>query len=163
MSAGRLSAVTLNNVLLSGLGRFSEGRSAALQALSPAGMPASWADADDRAISVEEHLRTGIAWQVRVNREERGLTQDQLAALMGTKQSAVSKLEDPDGGDIRLSTLTNVAHAFDCALVVRLVPFSEFAVSIADTRPDRMVACAYADEAAPRAKVLAADLTNTLE
>jgi transcriptional regulator with XRE-family HTH domain len=125
-------------------------------------MPASWADREDREISVDEHVRVGIAWQVRVNREERGLKQADLANLMRTGQSAISKLEDADGGDVRLGTLLKAAHAFDCALLVRFVSFSEFAAATYDLRSERLLAPTFESERAPRVSVRLQD-ANTLE
>ena len=50
---------------------------------------------------------------------------------------------------MRLSSLVRIAHGFDCAVLVRFVPFSEFAVSVASPRPERMIACSYESEARP--------------
>ena len=95
---------------------------------------------------MEAHVSNSIAWQVRVNREERGLTQHELASLMSTHQSVISKLEDPQGGDMMLSKIVKVAHALDCALVVKLVPFSEFAAVTMDVRPERLFAAGFQAE-----------------
>lgn len=53
-------------------------------------------------------------------REERGLTQAELAAYMKTTQSAVSKFERA-GGDPRLSTLQRYARSVGLALQARAV------------------------------------------
>ena len=95
---------------------------------------------------MEAHVEQAIAWQIRVNRDERGLSQADLAVRMGTQQSAVSRLEDPDGRGVRLSTLMKVAHAFDCALLVRLVPYSEFEVLNGDVRPERLHVATFETE-----------------
>ncbi|WP_431107628.1 helix-turn-helix domain-containing protein [Variovorax paradoxus] len=76
---------------------------------------------------MEATVENLIAWGVRINRESRNLTQAQLAARMGTKQSAISKLEDSDGGDVQLSKLIKAAHALDVALIVKFVSYPEFA------------------------------------
>lgn len=124
--------------------------------LRPLEMPAAWADKEDRQISLEAHVRESIAWQVRVNREERGLTQKQLATATATGQSAISKVEDPDGGDVRLSTLLKLAHGFDCALQVRFVPYSEFWSFVAAPRSDRLIAPSYEAECSPMVRPFAA-------
>jgi len=98
---------------------------------------------------MESTIENLIAWQVRINREERGLTQAELAEMMGTKQSAISKLEDPEGGDVLLSTLMKAAHAFDCALLVRLVDYDEFASRTRDVRPERLFAPAFSESHQP--------------
>ena len=118
-------------------------------ALEP--MPAEWDDPEYRSAAMEAHVFEGVAWQVRVNREERGLTQAELAAAIGTRQSAISRLEAPDGGDLRISTLAKVAMAFDCALVVRLVPYSTLASITKDLRSERLYACAYEHDRDARA------------
>lgn len=102
--------------------------------------PAAWQDIDYRQATVEATVSNLIAWQVRVNREERGMTQADLAAAMGTGQSAISRLEDTEGGDVTVSTLVKAAHAFDCALLVRFVSYDSFASLTADVKPDRLFA-----------------------
>src|SRR4051812_4677664 len=52
-------------------------------------------DSDYREAWMESHVANMIAWQIRINREERGMSQLDLAEAMGTGQSAISKLEDP--------------------------------------------------------------------
>lgn len=146
--AGLAWETIATNALPRGLGPYFE-RSRALQEIVPEPMPAAWEDPEDRQASLESHLRESIAWQVRINREERGWTQRELSELIGSGQSAVSKLEDPDGGDVRLSTLIKVAHGFDCALLVRLVPFSEFSAAVSSPSGERLFACSYASEVTP--------------
>ncbi len=116
----------------------------AMNALEPGAIPTEWQDASYRQAAMEGTVENMIAWQVRINREERGMTQENLAALMSTRQSAISRLEDPEGGDVLVSTLVKAAHAFDCALVVRLVDYAEFAVSTHDVRPERLFAAGFA-------------------
>jgi transcriptional regulator with XRE-family HTH domain len=91
-------------------------------------------------------IEQGLAWQVRVNREQRGWTQRQLAQKMGTKQSAVSRLEDPEDPGVNLQTLINAAHAFDCALLVKFVPYSMLAHESEDLSPERLYAARFDDE-----------------
>lgn len=116
------------------------------QTLCAFSTPVGWEDQEYRQGVVEAEVEQGIAWQIRINREERGWKQSDLALRMKTGQSAISKLEDPDGGDVQLSTLIKAAHAFDCALVVRFVSFTEFAAITNDVRPDRLLACGFEDE-----------------
>jgi transcriptional regulator with XRE-family HTH domain len=134
------------NALQYGNGLYASQDDAFSQTLSPVSVPVEWTDQGYRHASLEAHIENSIAWQVRVNREERGLTQRDLALVVGTRQSAISKLEDPDGGDMRLSKLVKVAHAFDCALLVRFVSYPEFAAWTADVRPDRLLADSFASD-----------------
>ena len=108
-------------------------------------MPPEWEDPEYRQATMEALLENVIAWSIRINREERGLTQSDLASRMGTKQSFISKLEDPEGGDFQLSTLVKVAHALDLALSVRFVDYVELAAQTRDVRPERLYACSYSD------------------
>ncbi len=106
-------------------------------------LPLEWSEPEYRRATLESTIENLVAWQIRVNREERGMTQADLARAMGTGQSAISKLEDPEGGDVMVSTLVKAAHAFDCALVVKFVDFEEFAAATEDVRPDRLFACSF--------------------
>lgn len=55
-----------------------------------------------------ENFRIGIL--LRRAREEAGVTQDELAKLLNTKKSAISRIEN-HSEDIRLSTLKNYVEA----------------------------------------------------
>lgn len=55
-------------------------------------------------------------------REQRNLTQAQLAKMTAKHQTAISRIEDPDYGQMSLQTLLELAAAFDCGLSVRFVP-----------------------------------------
>lgn len=57
-------------------------------------------------------------------RAEAGLTQEQVAASMGTTRSAVSRLEAVGGPSPSLATLRRYARAVGCEVEVRLVPAS---------------------------------------
>ena len=56
---------------------------------------------------------------LRQAREEAGLTQEQLARLMHTRETTISRMENR-AGDIRLSTLTKAARALGKELVLQL-------------------------------------------
>lgn len=67
---------------------------------------------------------------VRLARERFGLTQEELALRMGSRQSEISRLENnhvPPSG----RTLARIAKAFGCTLSIRFVTKVE---SAADTR-----------------------------
>jgi transcriptional regulator with XRE-family HTH domain len=70
-------------------------------------------------------VQTDIAIQIRVNRDRRKWTQVKLAAKMNKSQGAISKLEDPEKQGLTLDTLKELSAAFDVALLVRFVPYSE--------------------------------------
>lgn len=62
-----------------------------------------------------------IAGQVAARRTELGLSQQDLAGLCGTTQSAIARLER-GGRPPRIDTLLKIADALDCELTVELRP-----------------------------------------
>jgi transcriptional regulator with XRE-family HTH domain len=58
-----------------------------------------------------ERRRT-LAAELAAERSEQGLSQTEVAARMGTSQSAVARIESGDA-DVRLSTLERYAAALD--------------------------------------------------
>ena len=62
-----------------------------------------------------------IADKVAERRNEKGLSQRELAELVGTTQSAIARLER-GGRPPRIDTLLNIADALDCDLRVELDP-----------------------------------------
>lgn len=105
-----------------------------------------WSDEEYRQGYLEGSIEQGIAWQIRANRKIRGLTQGDLGAMIGTTQSGVSRLEDPSYGEQSLDTLVRLAHAFDCALSVKFISYSQLAENSVDLREETMVAAPFADE-----------------
>jgi ribosome-binding protein aMBF1 (putative translation factor) len=69
----------------------------------------------------EGWLFAQIADQVSERRRELGLSQAELAQVVGTTQSAIARLES-GGRPPRIDTLLKLAHALDCELVVELRP-----------------------------------------
>ena len=65
-----------------------------------------------------------IADQVAQRRAELGLSQRQLAHLVGTTQSAIARLER-GGRPPRIDTLLRISAALDCDLHVELRPRTE--------------------------------------
>lgn len=70
-------------------------------------------------------LATGMAAQIQTMREDRNLTQAELAEASGMAQSRISLLEDPSYDRMSIGTLKRIASAFDVALTVKFVPYSE--------------------------------------
>jgi transcriptional regulator with XRE-family HTH domain len=58
-------------------------------------------------------------------RRERNWTQEELASQADTKPTQITRVENPTYGSHTITTLRRIAAAFDVALVVRFVPFSE--------------------------------------
>jgi DNA-binding XRE family transcriptional regulator len=62
-----------------------------------------------------------IASDLAERRAARGLSQRELAGLVGTTQSAIARLES-GGRPPRIDTLLRIAEALDCDLQVELIP-----------------------------------------
>lgn len=62
-----------------------------------------------------------IAFQMYDLRKKAGLTQTQLAKLVGTKQSNIARIESADYTGYTLKTLEKVANALKAKLEVRIV------------------------------------------
>lgn len=105
-----------------------------------------WRNKEYRQAYAEAAIEQGIAWQVRINRERRGLTQKQLAQIMSTKQSSISRMEDPEYGAHSLQQLMKVAHTFDCALIVKLASYSTLARESDALSESQLYAASYDEE-----------------
>lgn len=79
----------------------------------------------DRAIRkrvAAQKLNIRIAEMIYEAREGAGLTQAELAKLVGTTQSVISRLEDADYEGHSLSMLKRIGDALHQGLEVRFVP-----------------------------------------
>ena len=73
-----------------------------------------------------EGVKTWVARQVRALREQREWSQADTARETGKKQSAISRIEDPDYGKLSLQTLFDLASAFDLPLVVQFTEWKDW-------------------------------------
>ena len=78
-----------------------------------------------RSRFVESHLEKGIAFQLRALRDRKNWNQQELAEKVGMTQNAISRLESSNYGKPTITTLKRLAFAYDVALIVRFVPFSQ--------------------------------------
>lgn len=105
-----------------------------------------WRDIEYRQAYMEAANEQGIAWQIRVNRERRGWSQTRLAKAIDSKQSAISRAENPAYGKHSIETLIRVANAFDCALQVKFVPYSTLAKDRNDLSAEALYSKGYEEE-----------------
>lgn len=82
-------------------------------------------DKEYRNAFVSSHISNGIPFQIKTMRNNRKMIQKELGKLARMKQTAICRLENPNYGNFTLKTLKAIAAAFDVALIVRFVPFSE--------------------------------------
>jgi transcriptional regulator with XRE-family HTH domain len=105
-----------------------------------------WKNKEYRDAYLEASIEQGVAWQIRINRRLRGITQLELAKAIGTKQSAISRLEDPTYGAHSLETLIEIAKKFDCALSVKFVSFSQLSYESERLTEADLYAATFAEE-----------------
>lgn len=105
-----------------------------------------WLDIEYRQGYMEASVEEGIAWQIKVNRKTRKISQKELAARIRSKQSAISRLEDPSYGKYSLGVLMQIANAFDCALSVRFISYARLAIESADLSPKALYAESFSSD-----------------
>ena len=103
-------------------------------------------DNDYRSAFTDEHVGTGLAFQIRLLREDNGWTQEELAQRASKAQETISQWENPDYGRYSLNTLKELAKAFDVGLLVRFVAFSELVDWTVDVTPKRLRPLSYRAE-----------------
>jgi len=74
-----------------------------------------------RRLTEEARINAAVAQLIYAARTQAGLSQAQLAAQMGTKQSVISRLEDADYDGHSLSMLQRIATALGQCLEIRFL------------------------------------------
>ncbi len=82
-------------------------------------------DPEYRQAYADDYLNTYIATQIQVLREQRGLSQEELANLIGTKQPGVSRLENVNHSSWKTDTLRKIAHALDVRLKISFETYGD--------------------------------------
>lgn len=95
---------------------------------------------------VAAHISNTVASQILMLREAKGWTQKQLAEKCGMRQSRISALEDPNYENFEAATLRRFASAFDVALTIRFIPFSELTEWTATLSPDKLTPADFAHD-----------------
>ncbi len=107
---------------------------------------AKFSDKEFRDCYVDSHITNGLSFQIRGMRKSRKLSQQELAVRLGTKQEAISRLENPDYGKFSLDTLKKIGSEFDVALSVRFISFSELAAQTTSMTKEMISVPAYKDD-----------------
>ncbi len=79
-------------------------------------------DAEMQTMLEEEREKMRVARMVYEARTTAGLTQAELAARVGTRTSAIARLEDADYDGDALLLLARIARSLDHWVEIRLVP-----------------------------------------
>lgn len=86
-----------------------------------------------RQTHMETHLKEFLAAQIKSMRTERGLSQCAFSKLLGTSQTVVSRLENPEYGKFTLATLIGIANKLNIALSVTFMSYPAF-LKVSDRR-----------------------------
>ena len=90
---------------------------------------------------------TGLAFQIKMLRDKNGWTQAELGERAGGKrQETISQWENPNYGKYSLSTIKDLAVAFDVGLVVRFAPFSEVVEWTSNLTPESLAPPSFTEE-----------------
>ncbi len=73
----------------------------------------------------EAHVNAMVAQLIYDVRKEKGLTQSELAKLVGTTQSVIAHLEDADYEGHSLSLLQRIAATLDKRVEINFVPAAD--------------------------------------
>ena len=99
-----------------------------------------------RAAMMESSATLRIATQVRLLRERANLSQTQLARAIGTRQSAIARIESGEYGRFSMALLHRIANYFDVATWVEFVSFSTFLQRTDNLSPDVLTPTRYTEE-----------------
>jgi transcriptional regulator with XRE-family HTH domain len=106
----------------------------------------SLANKEYRDALAVEHVNTTLAIQIRKMREARQWNQSALAERLSKHQETISQWENPDYGRYSISTLKELASAFDVALLVKFIPFSELVEDMVHLSPIRLCPPSFDEE-----------------
>ena len=95
---------------------------------------------------VASNIANTVSSQVFTLRDQRGWTQKELAQRAGMGQSRIPALEDPNLDNFEIGTLKRLASAFDVALVVRFVPFSELVDWTTNLSEEKLLVSEFASD-----------------
>lgn len=103
-------------------------------------------DKEYRHAYADDWLNTFIATQIKVLREQRHLTQTDLANESGMKQPRIAVLEDIDYSSWSINTLRRLAVAFDLRLSVKFEDFSSLIFEAEGFSRESLSRASFADD-----------------
>ena len=110
-----------------------------------------------------EHVKTSLPIQIRMLREQRDWTQGHLAQEAGTTQTVISRLEDPNYGNLSINSLLKLAAAFDIGLLVKFIPFSRLLREFEDVSPKSLAASSFEAERATLEEWATAEVGSSVQ
>lgn len=97
-----------------------------------------FADKDYAHSYMESHVVSRLAAQIHALRNQRGWSQEQLAALSGIAQERISKIESADFDSLTMKTLQKFSRAFDVNLHIAFEPFSLGILDVANLNREQL-------------------------
>jgi transcriptional regulator with XRE-family HTH domain len=95
---------------------------------------------------LKRNLVSALSHQIKINRTSRGWSQKDLAEKIGSKQSVISRYEDPAYGKLSVTTLMQIANAFDVGLEIKFAPFSRLVGELNSWSPEKAMIPSFDDE-----------------
>lgn len=116
-------------------------------------LKSDFADKEYAHSYMESHAVSRLAAQIHALRNQRGWSQEQLAAHSGIAQERISKIESADFDSLTMKTLQKFSKAFDVNLRIEFEPFSRGILDVANLNREQL-------EVISREEDLASSLTN---
>lgn len=91
-------------------------------------------------------VRNFISLQIRALRKALFETQSKLAEACDTSANVIARLENPNYGKMSVSTLLDLADAYDVGLQIRFVPFEEMAEQIENLSDEALLVPTFREE-----------------
>ncbi|WP_273207951.1 helix-turn-helix domain-containing protein [Marinobacter subterrani] len=99
-----------------------------------------------REAFLKQNIVSALSHQIRINRVSRGWSQKALAEKIGSKQSVISRYEDPAYGKLSVSTLIQIANALDVGLEVKFTPFSRLVGEVNNWSQEKAMIPSFSSE-----------------
>lgn len=106
------------------------------------------ANEDTRYAYADSVTNAFISAQIKALREERQLNQQELAELMGTRQSGISRLERSDYSAWKVETLRKLARAFGVRLRISFEEFGTLPAEVQGFSKSRLCPRNFANDPA---------------
>jgi len=119
-------------------------------------------DKEVRDIYCKEFLNASIATQIKVLREQRNMTQTELAELAGMKQSRIATIEDVNYSARSINTIRRIAEALDLALTVQFDNFGSKLFDILNLSRESLERDSFDDDPAFQEELGAESITLTV-
>jgi transcriptional regulator with XRE-family HTH domain len=105
-----------------------------------------FADEEARYAYAESLVNTYVSEQIRRLMDDRGLSQEELGALIGTKQSGISRLQKRDYSAWKVETLRKVARAFGVRLCISFEEFGTILEDVGSFTPENLTPRAFRND-----------------